>query len=75
MLRGGHLALLQAWPLPRGGGTGGACALLCAVAGLLLAPLLPRARTPPEQLQRLHEVRSMLALHWSLLSTTEIWEL
>ena len=63
MLRGGHLALLQAWPLRRGGGQAGACALLCSVAGLLLAPLLPRARTPPEQLQRLHEVCSHIQLH------------
>ena len=56
MLRGGHLMLLQAWPLERGGGLPGARNLLTSVAALLLAPLLPRAKTAPAQLQQLQEV-------------------
>ena len=56
LLRAGHLSMLQAWPVRRGGGRAGACALLAAVADLLLGPLLPRARTSPEHMQLLHEV-------------------
>ena len=62
LLRGGHVAMLQAWPVRRGGGRAGACALLCAVADLLLAPLLPRARFSPEHIQRLHEVWRLIML-------------
>ena len=62
LLRGGHLSLLQAWPVRRGGGRAGACALLCAVADLLLGPLLPRARTSPEHVQLLHEVSGLRSL-------------
>ena len=62
LLRGGHLSLLQAWPVRRGGGRAGTCALLCAVADLLLGPLLPRARTSPEHVQLLHEVSGLRSL-------------